>query len=60
MLVLLVGHTALRMLDPIEAGAITGGKLAIDAVNGWRASYWEQAGFNVVKLGDGKRKPVPA
>ncbi|MGQ9832977.1 MAG: UDP binding domain-containing protein [Candidatus Villigracilaceae bacterium] len=53
-LLLLVGHTQFRGLDPAWVAAQTPSRLAIDTVNGWQARVWKEAGFTLLRLGDGK------
>lgn len=53
-LLLLVGHTQFRRLDPAWVAAQTPSRLAIDTVNGWQARVWKEAGFTLLRLGDGK------
>ncbi|MGC8855297.1 MAG: nucleotide sugar dehydrogenase [Anaerolineae bacterium] len=50
-LLLLVNHTQFRQIDPHQLRQITPAAVAIDAVNGWQRSAWEQAGFRLVRLG---------
>lgn len=53
-LLLLVGHTQFREMNPIQIAAQTPARLAIDTVNGWHAQTWKEAGFTLLRLGDGK------
>ncbi|WP_299026314.1 nucleotide sugar dehydrogenase [uncultured Thermanaerothrix sp.] len=53
-LVLLVGHTSLREINPYEIQTLTPARLAFDAVNGWDKTAWQAAGFRVLRLGDGR------
>jgi len=53
-LLLLVGHTQLRALDPTVIREQTTAPWAFDMVNGWDAEVWRKAGFRVVRLGDGR------
>jgi UDP-N-acetyl-D-mannosaminuronic acid dehydrogenase len=50
-LVLLVGHSELKALDPCEVAQKTSARVVIDTVNGWDPSAWQQAGFTVYRLG---------
>jgi UDP-N-acetyl-D-mannosaminuronic acid dehydrogenase len=52
-LVLLVGHSKLRGLDPVEVAQLTKARVVIDCVNGWDAKKWEFNGFHVYRLGVG-------
>ena len=53
-LLLLVGHTQFKQLDPREVRKITTAKTAVDAVNNWPREAWTAAGFEYFHLGDGK------
>ena len=54
--VLLVAHKPLIEAQPTQAAAWMRGRLVVDAVNGWDAQPWQQAGFGVYRLGVGKLK----
>ncbi len=54
LIVLQVGHTALRSLNPSELAAITPARLALDLVDGWDDRAWQAAGFHLLRLGNGK------
>lgn len=56
MLVLLVGHTMLRQLDPRRVASVTPARTALDAVNGWPDQSWQEAGFQMHRLGVSGRK----
>ncbi|HEX6269231.1 MAG TPA: nucleotide sugar dehydrogenase [Anaerolineales bacterium] len=53
-LLLLVGHSQFRDLDPQDLISKTKARIAVDAVNGWDAEKWQKAGFQFVRLGAGK------
>lgn len=53
-LLLLVGHTQFKALDPAVIAHLTPARLALDTVNGWQVEPWRVAGFTVEKLGDRK------
>ena len=53
-LVLLVGHAALRGLDPVEVAQLTKARIVVDCVKGWDAAAWRYNGFHVYRLGDAK------
>ena len=53
-LLLLVGHTQFREMNPVQIAAKTPARLAIDTVNGWPPQAWKEAGFTLLRLGDGK------
>ncbi len=50
-IVLLVGHTEFRNLQPTTVGAKMPGRIALDTVNAWDATSWRRAGFAFHKLG---------
>ncbi len=50
-LLLLVRHTDFVNLRPGEVARKTKARLVIDTVNGWKAGEWEQAGFQMYRLG---------
>jgi len=52
-LALLVGHDVLKELDPQEILTHTKARTVVDAVNGWPATAWQVAGFQVYRLGVG-------
>ncbi|HCE16485.1 MAG TPA: nucleotide sugar dehydrogenase [Anaerolinea thermolimosa] len=53
-LLLLVGHTPLKNLDPVVVAQLTAARVVIDCVNGWPRDAWEGNGFHLFRLGDGK------
>lgn len=54
LIVLLVAHSQFLALKPADLAARTGARKVVDAVNGWDAAEWRQAGFSVTRLGVGK------
>jgi UDP-N-acetyl-D-mannosaminuronic acid dehydrogenase len=54
LLVLLVGHTQFRELDPRQVAAQTPARIIIDTRGVLDKSAWEAAGFRVIALGDKK------
>jgi UDP-N-acetyl-D-mannosaminuronic acid dehydrogenase len=54
-LLLLVSHTELINLDPLEVAALTPARTVIDATGDWPRSAWEAAGFQVWTIGVGNR-----
>jgi UDP-N-acetyl-D-mannosaminuronic acid dehydrogenase len=54
-LLLLVSHTELINLDPLEVAALTPARTVIDATGDWPRSTWESAGFQVWTIGVGNR-----
>jgi UDP-N-acetyl-D-mannosaminuronic acid dehydrogenase len=53
LVVLLVGHTPMRQLDPLRLAALTPARLLVDTVYGWQDSQWQPAGFRIFHLGVG-------
>jgi UDP-N-acetyl-D-mannosaminuronic acid dehydrogenase len=53
-ILLLVGHSQFKTLDPKEIRKLTHAKFVIDAVNAWQREDWQAAGFTYFHLGDGK------
>lgn len=53
-LVLLVGHTELKNIDPLEAAGMTRARIVVDAVNGWQPEAWTSTGFDIYRLGVGR------
>jgi UDP-N-acetyl-D-mannosaminuronic acid dehydrogenase len=51
LIALLVAHTPLLNLDPLELIKMTDARVAVDAVNGWSVNKWQGAGFEYVRLG---------
>ncbi|MFN7037721.1 MAG: UDP-N-acetyl-D-mannosamine dehydrogenase [Bellilinea sp.] len=56
LLVLLVAHDQFKTLDPRQVAEMTSARVALDAVNGWKAHEWQAAGFQVFRLGVGKNR----
>jgi UDP-N-acetyl-D-mannosaminuronic acid dehydrogenase len=54
LLVLLVAHTPFKNLTPAKIADLTSARLIIDSVNAWEPRVWEQEGFNIHRLGDGR------
>ncbi len=52
-IVLLVGHVALKSLDPARTAAMTRARVLVDCVNGWDRQEWVEAGFRLHRIGDG-------
>lgn len=55
LLALLVAHRFFRDLSPAIAAQTMRGRLVLDAVNLLNRAAWEKEGFQVVKVGEGKR-----
>jgi len=56
-IVLLVGHSEFKQIDPDSLKGITPARIVFDAVNGWDRDAWRSAGFSYYRLGDGKNSP---
>jgi UDP-N-acetyl-D-mannosaminuronic acid dehydrogenase len=54
LLALLVPHTLLLALVPAKIAGLTSARLVVDVVNGFPHETWENAGFNVYRLGVGR------
>jgi UDP-N-acetyl-D-mannosaminuronic acid dehydrogenase len=54
-IVLMVAHLPLRDISPQKAASLVNRPVAIDLVNGWKKPDWEEAGFTVLRLGDGRK-----
>lgn len=54
-LLLLVGHTALRNLEPHVLAQLTQARVVVDCVNAWEPAAWQEFGFRVHRLGVGKQ-----
>lgn len=50
-IILLVNHHKLCDLSPQELVSLTGTRILIDTVNGWKSREFEEAGFSMYKLG---------
>ena len=55
LVVLLVGHSQFKSLDPKRMATLTAARLVVDTVNGWNNQSWQEAGFKVIKLGKGQK-----
>lgn len=55
MVLLLVGHTQLKGLDPYTLRDMSGARIVLDTVNGWDESQWSAAGFKFYRLGRGEK-----
>lgn len=54
LILLLVKHTEFTKLNPKEVAKKTKAKIVLDTVNAWKVDEWEDAGFELVRLGVGK------
>lgn len=54
--ILLVGHSKLKEIDPLKFAESTSARVVLDTVNGWDKESWQSAGFTYIRLGDGKNK----
>ena len=50
-LLLLVGHSPLRTMQPEVVAQLTPARVIVDTVNGWPAEAWQGLGFRVFKIG---------
>jgi UDP-N-acetyl-D-mannosaminuronic acid dehydrogenase len=55
LILLLVGHSQFKSLDPQVVARSTSARVVVDTVNGWNTQAWQAAGFKMVKLGRGKK-----
>ncbi len=55
-IMLLVKHTEFGQFIPKEIVKKTKARIVIDTVNGWDREAWENAGFQLIRLGDNKSK----
>jgi UDP-N-acetyl-D-mannosaminuronic acid dehydrogenase len=55
-IILLVGHSELRILMPEQLAGLTPARVLIDTVNGWSGKDWSKAGFKMFRLGANKLK----
>lgn len=53
-ILLLVGHSQLKEIDPSKFVKSTNARVVLDTVNGWDRNTWQSAGFIYFRLGDGK------
>jgi UDP-N-acetyl-D-mannosaminuronic acid dehydrogenase len=53
-LLLLVGHSQLKAVAPVEMKKLSKAAFVVDAINGWDRDSWQAAGFAYFHLGDGK------
>jgi len=49
-----VAHRYFKELEPRQIADLTQARLVVDAVNGLKIENWEEAGFQVFRLGVGK------
>ncbi|MFZ5818427.1 MAG: nucleotide sugar dehydrogenase [Chloroflexota bacterium] len=54
-ILLLVRHTQFTEMKPAEVAGMTSARAVVDTGNVWANKEWEEAGFDVFRLGDGKR-----
>ncbi len=50
-LLLLVGHTSLRSLDPVVVAQLTRARAVVDTIHGWNEAAWRSLGFGFWRLG---------
>jgi UDP-N-acetyl-D-mannosaminuronic acid dehydrogenase len=49
--ILLVAHTEFKKMDAALAASTMLGRVAVDTVNGWDVDAWQEAGFELTRLG---------
>lgn len=49
--ILLVAHSQFKTLDAKNVKRLMSGRVAVDVVNGWDAEIWQEAGFELTRLG---------
>jgi len=54
-ILLLVKHSEFIQFNPDDIKKKTSARIAIDSVNGWDASKWKNAGFELIRLGVNKQ-----
>ena len=55
-IVLLIAHTPFKSFDPNNLAEVTPARILVDCVNVWVSPAWEQAGFHVSHLGNGRSR----
>ena len=53
-IVLLVGHTQFKQIDPVQLAKISTARTLVDTVNSWNKQRFSSAGFKTYRLGVGK------
>ena len=53
-IILLVGHSEFKKINPEVLKEKTPARVVFDAVNCWDRAAWQSAGFSYFRLGDGK------
>lgn len=56
MIGIMVAHSPFKELTPERVAALTSARKVVDTVNIWNRETWEPAGFQVIRLGDGKNR----
>jgi UDP-N-acetyl-D-mannosaminuronic acid dehydrogenase len=59
LILLLVGHSGFRSLDPEQMALITPARLVLDTVNAFSRENWSKAGFSMSSLGAFEREKAP-
>ncbi|HKY56030.1 MAG TPA: nucleotide sugar dehydrogenase [Anaerolineales bacterium] len=54
-ILLLVKHTEFKNIKPETVTSRTKARIAVDTVNAWEANEWQKAGFQLHRLGVGRR-----
>ncbi|MCD6577662.1 MAG: nucleotide sugar dehydrogenase [Anaerolineaceae bacterium] len=52
-ILLLVGHSQFKEIDPLKFVKNTSAQIVLDTVNGWDKELWRSAGFKYFRIGDG-------
>jgi UDP-N-acetyl-D-mannosaminuronic acid dehydrogenase len=58
LLLLLVGHTQFKSLDPTVVAKLTPARRVVDAINGLPLKDWQAAGFEITRLGASTARPL--
>ena len=53
-ILLLVRHLQFQKMVPSKIAALTSARVVVDTVNAWDAATWQEAGFQVYRLGVGR------
>jgi len=53
-ILLLVRHSQFCKMNPSKVTALTSARVVMDTVNAWDAASWQEAGFQIFRLGVGK------
>jgi UDP-N-acetyl-D-mannosaminuronic acid dehydrogenase len=53
-LALMVAHTPLKEISPVQVAEWSSARIVVDTVNQWKPAEWEEAGFRIYRLGSNK------